>query len=120
MARAVAARFAAAGAAVPAPQAAFYVYPDFTPLAGLLMRRHGISSDEGLADLLLGGTASGCCRAARSARPAGGCGCGWQPPALRRNRAERDVALTAADPCSLPWIAAALGRLEEVLTDLTG
>ena len=53
VAREVAFRFASAGASVPPPQAAFYVYPDFTPLADVLRRRHGISSDEGLAALLL-------------------------------------------------------------------
>jgi hypothetical protein len=30
------------------------------------------------------------------------------------------AALHAADPCSLPWIAASLARLDEVLADLTG
>jgi aspartate aminotransferase len=34
--------------------------------------------------------------------------------------AERDAALNSADPCSLPWIAASLTRLEEILADLTG
>ena len=33
---------------------------------------------------------------------------------------ERMAALNSADPCSLPWIAASLARLEEVLADLTG
>ena len=120
VARAVAGRFAAAGATVPAPQAAFYVYPDFTPLAGLLLRRHGITSDQGLADRLLTEYGVG-------VLPASAFG-----EASRRLRlrvatgmlygecdAERNAALNAADPCSLPWIAAALGRLEEVLTDLT-
>ncbi len=64
VARAVAQRFAAAGASVPAPQAAFYLYPDFTPLADGLRQRHGITSDEGLAALLLRkygvGTLPGC------------------------------------------------------------
>ena len=49
VARAVALRFAAAGAAGPAPQAAFYLYPDFSPLADVLLERHGITSDESLA-----------------------------------------------------------------------
>ena len=31
-----------------------------------------------------------------------------------------EAALNSADPCSLPWIAASLARLEEVLADLTG
>ena len=34
--------------------------------------------------------------------------------------AERDAALDSADPCSLPWIAGSLDRLEKVLADLTG
>jgi len=33
---------------------------------------------------------------------------------------QRTAALNSADPCSLPWIAASLDRLEEVLADLTG
>jgi aspartate aminotransferase len=33
---------------------------------------------------------------------------------------ERMAALNSADPCSLPWIAASLARLDEVLADLTG
>jgi aspartate aminotransferase len=33
---------------------------------------------------------------------------------------ERHAALNAADPCSLPWIAASQDRLEDVLADLTG
>ncbi|HWM98252.1 MAG TPA: pyridoxal phosphate-dependent aminotransferase [Streptosporangiaceae bacterium] len=53
VARAVARTFAAAGAAVPAPQAAFYLYPDFSPLADVLLGRHGITSDESLAAVLL-------------------------------------------------------------------
>jgi aspartate aminotransferase len=120
VARAVAARFAAAGAAVPAPQAAFYVYPDFTPLAGLLVRRHGLGSDQGLAALLLEkygvgvlpGSAFGEASGRLRLRVATGMLYG-------ETDAERNAALAAADPCSLPWIAAALGRLEEVLTDLT-
>jgi hypothetical protein len=33
---------------------------------------------------------------------------------------ERMAALSSADPCSLPWIAASLARLEEALAGLTG
>ena len=120
VARAVADRFAAAGAAVPAPQAAFYVYPDFRPLADLLLRRHGITSDRGLAARLLEkygvgvlpGSAFGEASGRLRLRVATGMLYG-------DTDAERNAALTAADPCSLPWIAAALGRLEEVLADLT-
>jgi aspartate aminotransferase len=120
VAREVAFRFASAGAAVPPPQAAFYVYPDFTPLADHLRRRHGITSDEGLAALLLR-------RYGLGALP--GSAFGDETWRLRLRVAtgmlygeddeQRQAALTAADPCGLPWIAAALDRLEEILTDLT-
>jgi aspartate aminotransferase len=119
VARAVAHRFTAAGAAVPAPQAAFYLYPDFTPLADVLLQRHGITSDEGLAALLLRkygvGVLPGCAFGDRGGR-------------LRLRvatsllygdtDAQRIAALNSADPCSLPWICSSLARLEEVLADL--
>jgi aspartate aminotransferase len=118
VAREVAFRFASAGAAVPPPQAAFYVYPDFTPLADGL-RRHGITSDEGLAALLLRqyglgvlpGSAFGDERWRLRLRVATGMLYGATDE-------QRDAALAAADPCALPWIAAALDRLEEILADL--
>jgi aspartate aminotransferase len=121
VARAVARRLSAAGASVPAPQAAFYVYPDFTPLAGVLRRRHGITSDEGLAALLV--RRYGVCVLPGSAF-------GEESRRLRlrlatallygEDDAQRTAALTSADPCALPWIAASLDRLGEVLADLTG
>jgi aspartate aminotransferase len=120
VAREVAFRFASAGASVPAPQAAFYVYPDFTPLAEVLRRRHGITGDEGLAALLLR-------RYGLGVLP--GSAFGDQRWRLRLRVAtamlygeddeQRHAALTAADPGALPWIAAALDRLEEILADLT-
>jgi len=121
VARAVADRFAAAGASVPAPQAAFYVYPDFTPRADVLLRRHGITSDEGLADLLLRQHGVGVLP---------GSAFGEQGRRLRLRVAtgllygdtdeQRRAALNSADPCSLPWIAGSLDRLEEVLAKVTG
>jgi aspartate aminotransferase len=120
VAREVAFRFASAGAAVPPPQAAFYVYPDFTPLADELRRRHGITSDEGLAALLLRryglgalpGSAFGDERWRLRLRVATGMLYG-------EDDEQRHAALAAADPCALPWIAAALDRLEEILADVT-
>jgi aspartate aminotransferase len=119
--RAFARRFAAAGAAVPAPQAAFYLYPDFSPLADVLLERHGITSDESLAAVLLDKYGVGVLP---------GSAFGEQSGRLRLRVAtsmlygdtetERIAALNSADPCSLPWIAACLSRLEAVLTDLTG
>ena len=121
VARAVADRFAATGASVRRPQAAFYVYPDFGPLASMLQARHKVTSDEGLADLLLRRYGVGVLPASAF---------GDQARLLRLRVAtamlygetdeQRAAALAADDPCALPWIAAALDRLEEVLTDLVG
>jgi aspartate aminotransferase len=119
VARAAARRFAAAGALVPAPQAAFYVYPEFTPVADVLRRRYGVTSDEGLAELLLR-------RYGVAVLP--GSAFGEEGGRLRVRVAtgllygdtdeQRTAALNSADPCSLPWIAASLGRLEEILAEL--
>ena len=121
VARAVARRFAAAGAAVPAPQAAFYLWPDFSPLADVLLGRHGITSDEGLAEVLLRDYGVGVLP---------GSAFGEESGRLRLRVAtsllygdsdpERHAALNSSDPCALPWIAASLDRLDEVLADLTG
>jgi aspartate aminotransferase len=120
VARAIARRFAAAGAAVPAPQAAFYLYPDFSPFADVLLARHGITSDESLAAMLLRtygvgvlpGSAFGEDSGRLRLRVATSMLYGGTEP-------ERMAALNSADPCSLPWIAASLARLDEVLADLT-
>ena len=120
VARAVALRFAAAGASVPEPQAAFYLYPDFTPLADVLLQRHDIASDEDLAAVLLRRYGVGVLPGSVFGDQ------GWR---LRLRvatamlygdtDAQRTAALNSADPCALPWIAASLSRLEEVLADLT-
>jgi aspartate aminotransferase len=121
VARAVALRFARAGAAGPAPQAAFYVYPDFAPLADALAGRHGIRTDEGLAALLL--DRYGVCVLPGSAfGEAGSRLCLRVATSLLygETEAQRLAALNSADPCGLPWIAASLDRLDEVLADVTG
>ncbi|HEY1625750.1 MAG TPA: pyridoxal phosphate-dependent aminotransferase [Streptosporangiaceae bacterium] len=120
VAHAVADRFAAAGASVPRPQAAFYVYPDFSPLADALMRRYEVNTDEGLADVLLHRYGVGVLPASAF---------GEQPWRLRLRVAtamlygetdvQRESALAADDPCALPWIAATLDRIDEVLAHLT-
>ena len=71
--------FAATGASVPAPQAAFYLYPDFTPMADVLLQRHDVTATRAWRRCCCTGTGSGCCPAARSATRAGGCGCGSPP-----------------------------------------
>ncbi|QFG26498.1 pyridoxal phosphate-dependent aminotransferase [Actinomadura sp. WMMB 499] len=116
---AVADRFAAAGARVRRPEAAFYVYPDFGPLREVLGARHGVRTAADLTGLLLE-------RYGVGVLP--GCAFGDDPAALRmrvapsllygRDDEERLAALAAPDPAALPWIAGALDRLGDVLADL--
>jgi aspartate aminotransferase len=117
--RAVAGICAAAGLDVAPPQAAFYVYPDFAPWAGYLARRHGVTTSEDLARLLLERYGAGTLPGSAFGEP---------PEALRlrlatgllygETDAEQEAALAAPDPLALPWIAAGLTRLEEILEDL--
>ncbi len=121
VARAVAAKFAAAGASVPPPQAAFYLYPDFTPLADVLLQRHDIGSDDQLATVLLHRYGVGVLPGSAFGEPGGRLRLRVATGLLYGDTdAQRLAALNSADPCSLPWIAASLARLEEVLADLTG
>ena len=121
VARAAAHRFAAAGAEVPAPQAAFYLYPDFTPLADVLLERHGITSDESLAGVLLHEYGVGVLPGSAFGEDGGRLRLRVATSLLYGGTDdERHAALNSADPCSLPWIAGSLDRLEEVLADLTG
>jgi aspartate/methionine/tyrosine aminotransferase len=121
VAQAVARRFAAAGADVPPPQGAFYLYPDFGPVRDLLLARHGVRTSEDLAALLLQ-------RWGMGVLP--GRAFGEDPGVLRLRVAtgllygetdrQRETALATAAPAGVPWIASALDRIEEVLTALTG
>ena len=121
VARAAARRFAAAGAEVPAPQAAFYLYPDFTPLADVLLERHGITSDEGLASVLLHEYGVGVLPGSAFGEDGGRLRLRVATALLYGGTDdERHAALNSADPCSLPWIAGSLDRLEEALAGLTG
>ncbi len=117
--RAVADRLAAAGVLVPAPQAAFYLYPDFGPWREHL-RGRGVSTAADLAALLLDRYGAGVLP---------GSAFGDDPEALRLRLAtgllygeseeQREAALAADNPLRLPWIAAALARVEEILADLS-
>jgi aspartate aminotransferase len=117
--RAVAGLFTAAGLAVPAPQAAFYVYPDFEPWREHLRASHGVTTGAALAGHLLERYGTGVLPASAF---------GEDDSALRVRVAtgllygdsdrQREAALEARDPLSLPWIAAALGRISEILDDL--
>ena len=121
VARAVAARLRAAGVAVPAPRAAFYLYPDFGPWREWLRARHEVTTGPGLAALLLDRYGVGTLPASAF---------GEETSALRLRLAtallygggdeQREATLAAADPLALPWLQAALARIEEVLADLGG
>ncbi|QXJ26087.1 pyridoxal phosphate-dependent aminotransferase [Actinomadura graeca] len=116
---AVADRFAAAGASVTRPEAAFYLYPDFGPLRDVLREGHGIRTSSDLTGLLLE-------RYGMGVLP--GSAFGDAPAALRMRVApsllygeddeQRLAALASPSPAGLPWIAGALDRLTEVLGDL--
>jgi aspartate aminotransferase len=119
VARAVADACAAAGLLVARPQAAFYVYPDFAPWRAHLAARHGVTTAAGLAGMLLERYGAGTLP---------GSAFGESASALRLRLAtgllygesdeQREVALAAPDPLALPWIAASLARLREILADL--
>ena len=99
--------------------------PDFTstptssPGASYLHARHQVTTSAALARLLLN-------RYGVATLP--GSAFGEPPAALRLRLAtallygdtpqQQEAALTAPDPTTLPWIAAALTRLSEILTDL--
>src|SRR4029077_11138781 len=105
-ARAVARTFAAAGAAVPAPQAAFYLYPDFSPLADVLLGRHGITTDEGLAAMLLREYGVGGLPASADGEDCGRLRLRVATAMLYGDTDDqRLAALNSTVPCSLPWIA---------------
>ncbi|WP_166355824.1 pyridoxal phosphate-dependent aminotransferase [Phytoactinopolyspora limicola] len=120
VARAVAGRLTAAGATVPTPRAAFYVYPDFEPLAPRLANRDVTTGPELSAHLL---QHYGMGTVAASEFEGG-------DKALRLRLAtsmlyghtddERLAALAAPEPTELPWIRAHLDRLDDILDDLLG
>jgi aspartate aminotransferase len=109
----------AAGLDVPQPQASFYVYPDFEPWRDHLARVHGVSTGAGLAGLLLERYGAGTLPGSAFGEP---------DEALRLRLAtgllygetdeQQEAALAATDPLALPWIAAELARLEDILADL--
>ncbi|WP_344966421.1 pyridoxal phosphate-dependent aminotransferase [Salinactinospora qingdaonensis] len=121
VARAVTDRFVAAGAMVAAPQAAFYLYPDFDAWRSRLATEHGVHSGSELSQLLLHTHAMGVLPAAEF---------GENDTALRvrvatsmlygDTDAQRYSALVADDPTALPWIRGHLDRLDEILADITG
>ena len=119
VAHAAAARFAAAGLVVPTPEAAFYLYPDFAPWREHLRADYGISTGAGLARHLLDRCGMGVLPASAFGEPASALRVRVATGLLYgETAAQREQALTAADPLTLPWIAAALARIEHILADL--
>ena len=117
--RAVAARFAEVGVTVPAPRAAFYAYPDFAPWREHLARRHGVTTGAGLARHLLDRYGMGVLPGSAFGEPAAALRLRVATGLLYGDTGEqREHALAASDPLALPWIAAALARLEAILADL--
>jgi aspartate aminotransferase len=108
-----------AGLGLAPPQAAFYLYPDFSPWRASLRDRFGVRSGADLAALLLQRYGAGTLP---------GSAFGDDPECLRLRlatgllygdtNAEREAALAAANPLSLPWIGAALTRFADILADL--
>lgn len=109
---AAATRFSMAGALLTPPQAAFYLYPDLSPLqagrtdvevAGLLLDRYGV--------VVLPGSAFGEPAEAMRFRVATSLLYG-------DSEAMRWATLSSPDPLALPWIAKTLNLLSEALEDL--
>lgn len=119
VARGIAGQCAAAGLTVPAPQAAFYIYPDFGPWREPLARR-GIRTGEDLARHLVDRYGAGSLPGSVFGEP---------PESLRLRLAtgllygdtdeQREAALEARDPLALPWIAGALAGVDDMLADLS-
>ena len=117
--RAVAGLCTAAGLSVAPPQAAFYLYPDFSAWREPLLRR-GIETGADLAAYLVERYGAG-------SLPASAFGERAHDLRLRLatgllygdTEQQREAALAAPDPLALPWIAAALAGIEGMLADLS-
>ncbi|MFC6887107.1 MULTISPECIES: pyridoxal phosphate-dependent aminotransferase [Actinomadura] len=120
IANAVADRFAAAGARVTRPQAAFYVYPDLGPLRGALREAHGVRTCPELTGLLLERYGVGVLPGSAFGEPEDALRVRVAPSLLYgENDEQRLTALAAPDPATVPWIASSLDRLSETLAALT-
>src|SRR4029077_9610970 len=99
----------------------FYLYPDFSPLGDVLLGRHGITSAEGLAGMLLREYGVGVLPGSAFGEDGGRLRLRVATAMLYGDTDDqRLAALNSADPCSLSWIAGSLDRLEEVLANLMG
>ncbi len=120
VARAVTDRFVAAGAMVAAPQAAFYLYPDFEGWRDRLATDHNVTSGPELTAFLLEEYGMGVLPAVEFGEGADALRMRVATSLLYgEGEAQRYAALAADEPTALPWIRAHLDRLSEVLTDVT-
>jgi aspartate aminotransferase len=109
----------AAGLELAAPQAAFYLYPDFEPLRDRLAARFGVSTGADLAALLLHRYGAGTLPGSAFGESASSLRLRLATGLLYGDTAQqRETALAAADPLALPWIRASLARFAEILADL--
>ena len=121
VAAAVARVCTAAGLTVPLPQAGFYVYPDFAPWREQLRRMHQVTTAAGLTRLLLDRYGAATLPASVFGEPDGALRLRLATGLLYGNSPQQqEAALAAPDPTALPSIAAALTRLSQILTELTG
>ncbi|MFE7565527.1 pyridoxal phosphate-dependent aminotransferase [Streptomyces sp. NPDC057539] len=118
--RAVADRFTAAGAVLAPVRATCYLYPDFEPLRARLAETHGVRGGDALAQLLSERHGVGVLPASAFGESGRALRIRVATSRLYGDSDERRTAsLTAEDPLGLPWIREAVGRIGEVLTDLT-
>jgi aspartate aminotransferase len=117
--RAVAGLFRTAGLIVPAPQAAFYLYPDFAPWREPLARR-GIHTGADLARHLVEKYGAGSLPASAFGEPEDALGLRLATGLLYgETDGQRGAAREATDPLALPWIADALTGIKDMLSDLS-
>lgn len=119
VARAVAERFAGAGAVTAPALATCYLYPDFEPLREALARARGVHGAAELAALLARRYGVGLLPGSAFGEPASALRVRVSTGRLYgAGESARLVALNAPDPLRLPWIGESLDRLTEVLADL--
>ncbi|MET9956989.1 pyridoxal phosphate-dependent aminotransferase [Streptomyces sp. NPDC006339] len=120
VARAMAERFAAAGAVLEPVVATCYLYPDFEPLRAHLAEAHGVRTGAELAHLLVERYGVGLLPASAFGEAEESLRLRVATSRLYGDTEERcRAALRAEDPLALDWIRASLDRVEEVLADLT-
>lgn len=117
---AVAAGFTAVGAPTPAPQAAFYAYPDLGPHRERLRAVHGVRTGRDLADLLLARHGIAVLPGSVFGDPADALTLRVATASLTgADDEQRGRALAARDPLDLPWVAAGLTALRTALAEVT-